>query len=341
MARLRLYQRGSVWWIDGSIDGIRVRESTRTAVRKDAEQIASKREREVHKQSVFGPEAVLTFGAATGYYLDANKSDRYIAPIFAKWERRLVKDIRPGHVHDLAKALYPNAGPATHNRQVITPVQAIINHSAKRGLCSPVRFERLKVNKKPTRVASEQWLAAFMAHANPRMAALAQFMAMTGARISEAVALDWRQVSLAEGTATLLKTKGGDARVTTLAGPLQDTLTALPHRKGKVFGYKSRQSVQTAWNTAERRAKIEHVPPHDAGRRLFATMMIRSGIDAVTVAKAGGWKSQRMVVEVYAQPDDPKRAIERVFGKRESQAPVETQDNELNPHDKMVKYSGP
>lgn len=338
MARLRLYQRGKVWWLDGSIDGIRVRESTRTTVRKEAEQIASKREREVHQQSVFGPEAVLTFGAATGYYLDAGKSEQYIAPIFARWERRLVKDIRPGHVQDLARELYPNAGPATHNRQVITPVQAIINHSAKRGLCSPVRFERLRVNKKPPRVATTEWLRAFMAHApNPRIAALAQFMAMTGARVSEAVALDWRQVNLEDATATLLKTKGGDARVATLPGPLLDTLEALPHRKGKVFGYKSRQSIQSAWNTAETLAKIEHISPHDAGRRMFATMMIRSGVDAVTVAKAGGWKSQRLVVEVYAQPDDPKRAVERAFGKRESQSPVETQDKHLSLQQKMVK----
>lgn len=337
MARLRLYQRGKIWWLDGSVDGQRIRESTRTAVRKEAEQIASKREREAHQQSVFGPEAILTFGAATGYYLDADKSSRYVAPIFAKWERRLVKDIRPGHVHDLARELYPEAGPATLNRQVITPVQAIINHSAKRGLCSPVRFERFKVPKKPSRVASEKWLAAFMACANPHMAALAQFMAMTGARISEAVALDWKQVSLSEGTATLIKTKGGDARSAHLPGPLAKTLESLPHRKGKVFGYKSRQSIQTAWQSAERRAKIEHIPPHDAGRRLFATLMIRSGIDAVTVAKAGGWKSQRMVVEVYAQPDDPKHAVERTFGIFESQQPVEAQSSALNLKQKGAK----
>lgn len=338
MARLSLVKRGKIFWLDGSIGGRRIRESTRTSVREEAVEIAAKRERQLFIEKTYGPEAVLTFGAATGHYLNAGKSRDYIAPIFAKWEHRLVKDIRPGHVQDLARELYPNAGPATHNRQVITPVQAIINHSAKRGLCSPVRFERLRVVKRPPRVASEAWLDAFMVHApNPRIAALVQFMAMTGARVSEAVALDWRQVDIAGATATLLKTKGGDARVATLPGPLLDTLEALPHRKGKVFGYKSRQSIQSAWNTAEARAGIEHIPPHDAGRRMFATMMIRSGVDAVTVAKAGGWKSQRLVVEVYAQPDDPKRAVERTFGKRGSQTPVETQDNALNGNVKMVK----
>lgn len=339
MARLTLYKRGKIWWIDGSVDGQRVRESTGTSVRKDAEELAAKRERELHVEKVYGTEAILTFGAAVGYYLDAGKSDRYIAPIFAKWERKLVREIKPGNVVDLARKLYPNAGPATLNRQVITPVQAIINHSAKRGLCSPVRFERLKVPSKPKRVASEQWLSRFMEHANPRMGALALFMALTAARISEAVALDWSEVDLANCTAVLLKTKNGDTRTATLPSPLVQVLSELPGKKdkGKVFGYKSRQSIQTAWATAERRAQIEHIPPHDAGRRLFATLMIRSGVDAVTVAKAGGWKSQRLVVEVYAQPDDPKRAVEKAFGTFRTQSAVQTQDNALSPKGKMVK----
>lgn len=314
MARLRLYQRGKTWWIDGSVDGIRIRESTRTAVRKDAEEIAAKREREIHRERVFGTEAILTFGAAAGYYLDAGKSDRYLAPIFAKWEGRLVKDIKPGNAQDLARQLYPKAGPATMNRQVLSPVQAIINHAAKRGMCSPIRIERFKVPKVQKRVADMDWLKAFMAHARPHLGALAQFMAMTGTRISSATALDWSDVDLTRRTAILRDTKNGDDHVVTLPSPLVVTLSNLEHRKGKVFRYKSRQSVQSGWNSTEMRAGIIHVPPHDAGRRLFATVMIRSGIDHVTVAKAGGWKSPRMVVEVYAQPDDPRRAVDGTFG---------------------------
>lgn len=331
MARLKLYKRGKIWWLDGSVDGQRIRESTGTAIRKDAEELAAKRERELHVEKVYGTEAILTFGAATGHYLDAGKSDRYVAPIFAKWERKLVREIKPGHVIDLAKKLYPNAGPATLNRQVITPVQAIINHCAKRGMCSPVRFERLHVPAKAKRVASLKWLDAFMKEAAPNMAALAQFMAMTGARISEAVALDWAQVDLNTRTATLLKTKNGDFRDAALPSALVTTLLALPGRKdkGKVFGFKSRQSIQTGWASTEKRAKIEHIPPHDAGRRLFATLMIRSGVDPVTVAEAGGWKSKRMVVEVYAQPDDPRKAVERTFGTFSAQDDNSSQDKSL------------
>lgn len=323
MARLRLYQRGKVWWIDGTVSGRRVRESTRLVDRGDAEAYASRREVEERKRAEFGDEAVITFGAAVGLYLDAKKSKRYLTPIFKKWQHKLVKDIKPGNVIDLARELYPDAGPATRNRQVISPVQSVINFAAKRGHCSPIRVERAFVPTPQRKVATADWLAKFMGSAKPQLAALAQFMAMTGARISEAVALDWQQVNLKARTACMPKTKNGEARTATLPDPLFETISNLPGKRvGRVFGYNSRYAVQRPWETAERRAGIEHISAHDAGRRLFATAMIQAGVDPVTVAKAGGWKSVRMVIDVYAQPADTAEAVTRVFGRFESQSPV-------------------
>ena len=85
------------------------RESTRETVRDAAETYALRRETEVRKTVEFGPEAVLTFGSATGLYLEAGKPDAYLKPIFSKWQNRLVRDIKPGNVQDLARTLYPNA----------------------------------------------------------------------------------------------------------------------------------------------------------------------------------------------------------------------------------------
>jgi len=322
MARLKLYQRGEIWWIDGTVDGVRIRESTRETDRKSAEGIALKRESEARRAAEFGPEAVLTFGAAVGYYLDDDKSDRYLARIFAKWEHVLVRDIKPGNVHDLARALYPDGGPATRNRQVISPVQAVINFNAKRGRCSPIRVERNFVPKHVPKLATMDWLDRFVAEASPHLGSLALYMAMTGARISEATRLNWRMVDLSRAEATLGKTKNGHPRVTHLPTRLLAAIANLPHRTGPVFGYRSRHSVTTPWINAEKRAGISHIPPHDAGRRLFATTMIQAGIDPVTVAEAGGWKSVRMVVEVYAQPADAKEAVDKVFGTSASHTPA-------------------
>jgi len=314
MARLNLYKRGKVWWVDGKLNGERVRESTRETERDHAESYALRRTNEARKAAEFGPEAILTFGAATGFYLDAGKSDRYLKPIFNKWEHRLVREIKPGNVLDLARQLYPNAGPATRNRQVISPVQAIINHSAERGLCQHIRIRRFPVPKHQPQNVSLEWLEKFMAASSPHLAAFACFMAMTGARVSEAIRLDWKDVDLGERTALLRKTKNGDPRKADMPIALVSRLAALPKREGPVFEYASRHSFQTPWENAEVRAGIPHMKPHDAGRRLFATRMVQSGVDAVTVAKAGGWKSVRMVLEVYAQPADTKEAVNRVFG---------------------------
>jgi len=314
MARLNLYKRGKVWWIDGKLNGERIRESTRETEREHAESYALKRETEARKAEEFGPEAILTFGAATGFYLDAGKSDRYLKPIFNKWEHRLVRTIKPGTVHDLARELYPNAGPATRNRQVISPVQAIINHNAERGLCQHIRIKRFAVPKHQPENVSLEWLEKFMESASPHLAAFACFMAMTGARVSEAIRLEWRDVDLGERTALLRKTKNGDPRKADLPLALAARLSSLSRDGKRVFGYTSRHSFQTPWENAETRAGIPHRKPHDAGRRLFATRMVQSGVDAVTVAKAGGWKSVRMVLDVYAQPADTKEAVNRVFG---------------------------
>lgn len=326
MGSLKLFKRGEIWWVRGTINGFRIRESTGTAEKSIAEQYKAKRTLEVHKAEIHGQESVVTFAAAMEIYLNAGKSERFLAPIFAEWGHKKVSEIKPGNVHDLCLKLYPNSGPATHNRQVITPVQAIINHAAKRGLCNPIKVERFKVEKKIPRVGNQQWLEAFIAHASPHLGALAMFMAYTGARISEAVRLEWKDVDFDNQVAVLRKTKT-DPLVCTMPQPLIIKLANLERTQDRVFRYKSRNSIQTAWATAEKNAEIEHIPPHDMGRRYFATALMQNGIDPVTVAKAGGWKSKRMVLEVYAQPSDTKEAVQNTFGTKLTQPRIAVQNN--------------
>lgn len=335
MARLRLFKRGDVWWTDGFVGGKRVRKSTGETDEKRAEEIASKREWAAHQARVYGEESVFTFGAAVGLYTD-KKAGRYVWPIFDRWKHKLVKDIKPGHVTDLADEMYPKAEAATKNRQVITPITAVINYCAKRGKCHRLDVERFKVVKKPARVADMVWLGKFMRSASPHLGALAQFMAMTGARISDATALDWEDVNLFACTALLRDTKNGDDREAYLPPALLATLEALEHRKGKVFLYAHRHSVRDPWIDCCARAGIDPIPPHDAGRRLFATMMIQAGIDPVTVAKAGGWKTVRMVLEVYAQPGDTQAAVKAVFGNKVTQPKRKTPEKPLITKDKAI-----
>lgn len=328
MGSLKLFKRGEIWWVRGTINGFRIRESTGTAEKSIAEQYKAKRTLEVHKAEIHGQESVVTFAAAMELYLNAGKSERFLAPIFAEWGHKKISEIKPGNVHDLCLKLYPDSGPATHNRQVITPIQAIINHAAKRGLCNLIKVERFKVEKKIPNVGTNEWLHAFIINSSPHLGALAMFMAHTGARISEAVRLEWKDVDF-DNQIAILRTTKTEPRVCDLPQALIIKLANLERTTDRVFRYASRNSIQTPWANAEKRAGIAHVAPHDAGRRFFATEMMQNGVDPVTVAKAGGWNSKRMVLEVYAQPSDTKDAVNKVFGTKLTQPHIAVQ-NKIN-----------
>jgi integrase len=56
------------------------------------------------------------------------------------------------------------------------------------------------------------------------------FLLYTGARVSEALYLDWRQVDLARREVQFLNTKNGESRGVPLHPRLVEALSALPHR---------------------------------------------------------------------------------------------------------------
>lgn len=75
-----------------------------------------------------GPMNVHTFAKATIFYVEAQKSDRYVTEASAHWKDTLIKSIRSGTVRQAAVKLLPHHSAATHNRHFIVPTQAIINH---------------------------------------------------------------------------------------------------------------------------------------------------------------------------------------------------------------------
>lgn len=331
MARLRLYKRGKTWWVSGTVNRNRVRESTGHTGAERARQWAAKREWELEQEAVFGAESILTFGAALNMYIEGDGEQRFLMPLLDEWERKLVKDIAPGDIVDLANRLYPAAGAATKNRQVITPVVAIIRFNAERGRCAPIlvkRFETKKIVKR--RTATWEWMGKFAGVAKPKLVALALFLASTAARIGDALALEWSDVDLSAGTVLLRDTKNGEDRLVTLLPIVREALRGLPRHTGQkaVFQFYDRSDVLRQIKTACKKAGVAYIPTHGIGRRLFATTMNHSGKDAKTAASAGGWKTVRMYMEIYAQSSDEGEAIESAIGTAMSQA-VKLQSRKL------------
>lgn len=305
---LKLTDRGGYWQITGTLEGERVRRSTGFA-RKDkraAEQHLVEIQPEILKeirdrkagQKQKGP---LTFAEAAVLYLKAGKQQRFVGSVVEYWKETPVRNITSGKVREAAIVMYPNATGGTRNRHVIVPTQAIINHAADLELCSFLKVKRFKVEEKVKTPVTWDWVQAFMAAANPHIGALAAFMFLTGARISEALALRWRDVDLERAVALIRQTKVAKERAPHLPPELVAAIDKIEGDRdpdAKVFKYSTRNTATPQWEAVIKRAKIKRLSFHCC-RHGFATTLLHRGVDPVTVAKLGGWADAQLVLKTY------------------------------------------
>ena len=313
---LKIYKRRGVWHYRGTVAKRRLRGSTGAANKETAARIAAEIEDKAWKRRLDGPGAILTFAQASIKYRAAGKQTRFLERIEDYWKDTLVQNITPGAIHDAALALYPWATAATRNRQAIVPMQAVINHAADSELCARIRVKRFKVETKSKIPATLEWVEAFRkACKRPQLGALALFMFLTGARVSEALAVEWHDVDFKTKTVLIKQTKLGNERRAHLPQSLIVVLANLPRsNSGRgVFWYETRNHCLMAWRRAAKRARIAPLSMHSC-RHGFATALLQRGVDPVTVAKLGGWKSVRHVFETYGHANDDTTLTDLISG---------------------------
>jgi integrase len=264
---------------------------------------------------------MLTFAEAVMLYEGAGKDATYLVPLVRHFRDTLLKNINGGTIRSAARVLYPNCSPATWNRQVITPTRAVINHAAENGLGNHIRVKSFPELAPVRRAVDRDWLDKFTKNVEPRIGALELLMHCTGARLGQAIALDWSKVDLARAEAIIPSAKRYPERLAHLTPEVVASLANLKSRKGRVFGYEHRWSVYKPWKRACKAANIIYVPPHQAGRHTFATeMIVRNNRDARTTAELGGWKSVKLLLDRYVHPENAKGTINAVFGTKSSQS---------------------
>jgi integrase len=330
---LVIYRRGKIWHYRGTVAGRLLRGTTGTEDKARAGRIVNGIENREWQGRLDGPAAVLTFAQAAILYRSAGRSDRHLAKVEDHWRDTPVREITPAAVRAACFVIEPTAGPATRNRHVIVPTQAVINHAAEQDLCPRLRVRRFPVIQRERTPATWEWISAFMAAAlaapanNHRVAALACFMFLTAARISEALAVEWKDIDLAAGKALIRQTKVGRERRAHLPPELVAALANIPgERAGRVFGFTSKENCRTQWAGAIRRAGIPVLSYHCC-RHGFATSLLHAGIDPVTVAKRGGWKSPAHVFATYGHASDDETVVERLTGGTKSAQKPEKRRN--------------
>lgn len=319
---LKLYKRGEIWHYRGTIAKRRLRGSTGHSDKEKASEYIAALEIRRRESARHGAED-LTFAQAAIMYLNAEKPDRFVARVAAYWKNKPVREINSGAVRQAAIVLHPKGTGATRNRQVIVPTQAIINFAAEMDLCRHLKVKRFPVVTKRKEPATWEWVQAFMAVASPHLGALACFMFLTGARISEALNVRWEDVDLPARRATVRQGKlGGEERRAHLPPALLAAIANIPSNRdpsAKVFGYSSRDTAKPLWRAAIKRAKLKQLSFH-ACRHGFATAMLHAGIDPITVAKLGGWKDAKHVFSTYGHAMQDDTLADRIGTKIDTNA---------------------
>jgi integrase len=331
---LKLTRRAgsSVWWITGTLDGQRVRQSTGRTDRREAEDILARQSSRLHRAAVFGQEAVVEWGDALASYLDANPQKAGSLALLDKLNRvmdgKLLREINQAALDQAIRILCrPGAAPATKQRNVIVPLKAVLNHAARRGWCSPPAFETPKGagGVKRTRwLTPAEWRRLETAAA-PHLRPLLVFLVGCGTRLSEALELEWEAVDLAHARAVVWQ-KQGNERTLDLPPAVVAALANLPGRDGRVFRtddgkpYRDTQrtsggQIKTAFMGACRRAQVRGVTPHTLRHTWASWRMLYLNGNAFRLRIEGGWASTDQV-DRYAKlvPDSMLPEIKAAWG---------------------------
>ena len=187
-------------------------ESTRVADRATAEAIRARREWECLQAAAYGRKATATFLEAAVAYMETGGERRFLAPLVKHFGTTPLAKIDQSAIDHGAKTLYPSAASATLNRQVHTPISAVLKFAAKRGMCDSVRIDRPRQPKGRIRWLAPAEADRLIGACSPHLKPLVTFLFYTGCRLSEGLYLDWKQVDLTRGEVQFLKTKNGEPR---------------------------------------------------------------------------------------------------------------------------------
>lgn len=309
---LKLYKRGKVWWISGTVHGQKVRETTGSHDKEVAEAVRIKKEAGLVSDHVYGPKATRDFSDAVTSYIEAGGDNRFIGTphdgLLGHFYDRKLKDIKQNDLDDAARVLYPRAQPETRNRQVYTPFIAVWNHAVKNGWAEVRQWSRPKKPKGTNivRIAKRragtfpvdyEHAARFVAAMSPAPAMIMTALFYSGMRPIEMLALEASSVNVECRWITLLKTKTGEPRgvpIHEFVAPLYDALLKRPGLEpgDRLFrtprgtpyediitGEEGRGGggLKSAINGARRRTGIKDVAPY-TGRHSCSTSLVVAGV---------------------------------------------------------------
>jgi len=289
------------WSGRGTYLGVYVDRSTKAGKRAVAVKVIQKWEREIERGE-FSERGEPTFASAAAAYMKAGGERRFLKRLLEHFGDRPLKQIDQDAIDAAAVVLYPNGDASTRNRQVYTPVSAVLKRAGTRiDLRRPIGAQGTKATA---------WLWPEQANAifeeaeklDPEFAALLIVLCYTGMRLSEALGLTWNDVRLQDGFAYLPTSKNEEPRAVFLPPVAVAALGNLGATAGTVFRFRKSGHLYSLLRVASIRAGVD-LPERTAFhifRHTYATWMRRyGGLDTRGLVGTGAWKDNKSA-ERYA-----------------------------------------
>jgi integrase len=287
------------WYVRGKYLGIALDRSTGARERRAATTIFNtwkrQAERGEYAKPVEAADPGLFLSAAKAYML-AGGERQYVEAICNKWSAKLLSDIDQVAIDTLANELYPKAPASTKNRQVYTPVSAILKHV---GIDKKIRRPKgWRGNKRTVWLAPDVTfkLLAAAERIDAEFGILCTLLNYTGLRLDEALSrLMCEAVELDREYAYIPDTKTGEPRAVYLPPVVVTALASHPRglqRKGRLFRYHDggrlrdllKAACEAAGVTLPRRTAF-HVFRHNYG----TWMRLYAGLDGLGLLRTGVW----------------------------------------------------
>lgn len=304
------------WYVRGKYLGIALDRSTGASERRAATTIFSTWKRQAERGEFSKPapaaDPELFLSAAKAYML-AGGERQYVEAICNKWPTKLLADIDQVAIDTLADELYPSAPASTKNRQVYTPVSAILKHV---GVDKKIKRPKGWRGNKRTFWLRPEPTFALLAEAAKIDAEFGTFCTLlnyTGLRLSEGLGLQCEQIDLQREYAYVPDTKTGEPRAVYLPPVVVAAMANHPRgwdRRGRVFRFHNGGRLRDMLDLACERAGVV-LPVRTAFhvfRHNYATWMrLYGGLDALGLTRTGAW-SDMASVERYSHSEPTAEA---------------------------------
>jgi integrase len=288
------------FYIRGTYLGKFVNRSAGASERKTALQELRRIEGEIERGR-YAQADEPTFGEAVKTYLDAGGDPRWINPLLDHFEHSALSEIDQRQIDNAAATLYPAASPATRNRQVYTPMSAILKRSGVAfALRRPKDSNGRTINAWLRQEQAERMFAE-AGKIDPEFRIFLRFLCYTGCRLSEATSRFLTDnLDLRDASAFIPRTKNGKPRKVHLPPHIVVDLANHPRgldRPGEtVFRWSKGGALYDLLRDTAKAADVR-LPKRAAFhlfRHTYATWLRRfAGADARALVGTGAWDSER------------------------------------------------